>query len=213
MVPSLAADRQRRDLHRSPAWGRSLRDRAGTGRLGDRCPSRPPLPPQTCGKVERFHQTLKRWLVRQPCPSRSPTCRPSSTGSPATTTTSGRIQHWAAAPRGRLRRPPQGDTDTARAPGTQPLPRPPRQGRPHRGHHLAPQQPAAPHRAGPPPRRGPRAGPGRRSGGAGHHRTRGTAARAHPGSRPRPPALNMERCPGTGVHDVPRHHSGGRDRV
>lgn len=41
-------------------------------RLGIRCIHSTPYHPQTCGKVERFHQTLKRFLVRQtPAPSLS----------------------------------------------------------------------------------------------------------------------------------------------
>jgi transposase InsO family protein len=38
------------------------------GALGIRFHHSSPYHPQTCGKVERFHQTLKRWLVRQPEP-------------------------------------------------------------------------------------------------------------------------------------------------
>jgi transposase InsO family protein len=37
-------------------------------RLGVRCVHSTPYHPQTCGKVERFHQTLKRFLARQPAP-------------------------------------------------------------------------------------------------------------------------------------------------
>ena len=35
-------------------------------RLGIRDVHSSPYHPQTCGKVERFHQTLKRWLAKQP---------------------------------------------------------------------------------------------------------------------------------------------------
>ncbi len=37
-----------------------------TARLGIRYVHSSPYHPQTCGKVERFHQTLKKWLHRQP---------------------------------------------------------------------------------------------------------------------------------------------------
>ena len=35
-------------------------------RLGVRVVHSTPYPPQTCGKVERFHQTVKRFLAKQP---------------------------------------------------------------------------------------------------------------------------------------------------
>jgi transposase InsO family protein len=57
--------------------------------------------PQTCGKVERFHQTLKKWLASQPAPTGSTNCRTSWTASAPTTTTSGRTARWAGAPRPR----------------------------------------------------------------------------------------------------------------
>jgi transposase InsO family protein len=47
--------------------------------------------PQTCGKVERFHQTLKRWLAKQPRATAWTSCRSSWTGSAATTTPTVRI--------------------------------------------------------------------------------------------------------------------------
>jgi transposase InsO family protein len=36
-----------------------------TAALGIRFHHSSPYHPQTCGKVERFHQTLKRWLAKQ----------------------------------------------------------------------------------------------------------------------------------------------------
>ncbi|MEK6226130.1 MAG: IS481 family transposase [Chloroflexota bacterium] len=53
----------------------SGRSRGGTvlletelARLGIRCVHSTPYHPQTCGKVERFHQTVKRFLAKQPVP-------------------------------------------------------------------------------------------------------------------------------------------------
>jgi transposase InsO family protein len=45
--------------------------------------------PQTCGKVERLHQTLKRFLTKQPPPPPWPTSSASWTPSATTTTTAG----------------------------------------------------------------------------------------------------------------------------
>jgi transposase InsO family protein len=42
---------------------------AALGALGVRAVRSRPYHPQTCGKIERFHQTLKRWLATQPLAS------------------------------------------------------------------------------------------------------------------------------------------------
>jgi transposase InsO family protein len=49
--------------HRGRGWVALERELAG---LGVRLRHSRPYHPQTCGKVERFHQTQKRWLARQP---------------------------------------------------------------------------------------------------------------------------------------------------
>ena len=68
----------------------------GTRRV--RCDHSRPYHPQTCGKVERFQQTEKKWLAAQPPAEPSPTCSASSTGSAGTTTPSDRTGPWADEP-------------------------------------------------------------------------------------------------------------------
>ena len=51
----------------SPRRGKVVLE-AELERLGIRCIHSTPYHPQTCGKVERFHQTLKRFLARQSRP-------------------------------------------------------------------------------------------------------------------------------------------------
>ncbi len=58
--------------------------------LGVRQKNGSPGHPQTQGKIERFHQTLKRWLGRGRRRPALPSCRPGSTRSASPTTSSGR---------------------------------------------------------------------------------------------------------------------------
>ena len=58
-----------------------------TAALGIRCLHSSPYHPQTCGKVERLHQTLKRWLAKHDPAATIRISKRSSTGSAPTTTT------------------------------------------------------------------------------------------------------------------------------
>ena len=80
------AHRQRRHLHRPTPRRRPHRPGNHPGHTGHQLPDSRPYHPQTCGKVERFHQTLKKWLTAQPPAPTIAELQHHSTISAATTT-------------------------------------------------------------------------------------------------------------------------------
>src|SRR5680860_1402459 len=76
-----------------------------------------PWHPQTQGKVERFQQTMKKWLRAQPAqPTPSPSPRPCWTPSPTSTTSDGLTDPCPTEPP----RPPSTPADPRPAPATAP---------------------------------------------------------------------------------------------
>jgi transposase InsO family protein len=191
-------------------------------RLGITSKNSRPYHPQTCGKIERLHQTPKRYLAKQP-PADGltelqaqldtfvhyyndiPPTEP-STGAPATG-----LQH-----------PHQGQTHR---PGSQsPLPGPPRQGRRHQQRQPALPQQALQNRPRQSPQTPHNQAPHRRPTHPRHRPPRTTHPRAH--TRPNPqlptphahltrlpsPETSLSQCPATqqygsdGGRTLVRHH-------
>ncbi len=182
-------------------------------RLGIVAKNSRPYHPQTCGKVERLHQTLKRYLGNQsPVGTLAELQARLDTFAHYYNTTRPHRALGGRTPAG-LQRPHQGPAGLNRA-ARDPLPHSPRQGRQPGHRHPAPPQQAPPHRHRPGPQgaadqaacrrpRHPRAGP----------EDRRADPPAHPRSKPRLPAdwgkLRCLRCPATSVSDVAGHHNIG----
>ena len=172
-------------------------------RLGITQKNGKPGHPQTQGKVERFQQTLKKWLAAQP-PARHPRRAAGPAGHLHQL-----LQHPAAAPvpapprhpRRRLHRPAQGRS--RRRPADSPRPRPRRPRRRRRQAHPPPRRQAPPHRHRPNPRPDPRPDARPRPAHPRHQRRhRRTAPRAHPQPRPQLPAHRQ--APRTPTRNTPQ---------
>jgi hypothetical protein len=75
-----------------------------------------PFHPQTCGKIERFHQTLKRWLRTQPRARTLAELQAQLDWFTSSTTTAARTGRCAAPPRPRPGRPaPPPDRPSSRS--------------------------------------------------------------------------------------------------
>ena len=186
-----------------------------------------PNHPTTCGKVERFQQTLKKWLRAQPdqpdhdrrAPDAARRLRrrvqpPPTAPLPAAPSHPGHRLHRHAQGH------PRHDRDARH-----PRPGPPRPGQQDRHRHPAPQRPTAPHRHRPNLRRNPRPAPRPRP----RHphrrrRHRRTPPRTHPRPHPRLPTHRTTTRPHrktatdlrfrrSVVRDVLRHHTGRADRI
>jgi transposase InsO family protein len=158
-----------------------------------------PYHPQTCGKVERFHQTLKKWLIRQ---------IPAQTVIELQTQLDTfRAYYNTVRPHRALgRRTPQQAylarpkaTPTGTPTTRWRLPHPPRPHRQQRQAHRAPQQPPTPHRHGPPLRRHQRLDPHPRPTHPSHDHRWPTTARTSPRPDQGLPTTSKT------VNDVPRH--------
>ena len=189
-----------------------------------------PNHPQTQGKVERFQQTLKKWLRAQPpSPPRIAELQsPARRVRRASTTSADRTAPCRTTPPPRPSTPslPEGHPEQ-RPQRRHPRPRPPRQDRQSRQRHPARRRPTPPHRRRPnlrPNRRHPaRPGPPRHRRQRRHRRNparpdhRPThATTSPPADHPAPQRSSPDlQIAGPGYSDVLRHHMSapGRDRT
>ena len=186
-----------------------------------------PNHPQTQGKVERFQQTLKKWLRAQP--SQPATIAELQTLLDAFADEyNHRRPHRSlphrATPATDLHRPAQSHPQQ-RPQHRHPRPRPPRQDRQSRQRHPARRRPTPPHRHRPNPRPNRRhpARPGpprhrhqrrhRRNPARPHHRPPPRLPTHRPTTRPHKEIARTYRIAGPGYSDVLRHHTGRADRI